>query len=331
MTNMLLVADIGATKTNLAIFSRQDGPRKPLTEASFSSEDYEGLEAVVREFLEDVDLSVDSACIGVAGPVIDGRARGTNLPSWTIDEREVKEALDLSWVRVLNDLEVMANAVPILEEEDVETLNAGRPVSHGPVGVVAPGTGLGEGFLVWDGSRYRAYASEGGHTDFGPNNAQERGLLAHLCERFGHVSYERVCSGMGISNIYGYLKVSGYVDEPAWIAEQLEGVEDKTPIIVETAMDPEKECPLCSTTLEMFISILGAEAGNLALKLVATGGIYLGGGIPPRILPALKEDTFMKGFLTKGRMEYVVEKIPVYVILTPKAPLWGAAYYGLEA
>lgn len=327
---MLLVADIGATKTNLAIFSQGDGPRNPLAEASFPSEGYEGLEDVVREFLQDVDLSVDRACIGVAGPVIDGRAQGTNLPSWTIDETEVKKALNLSWVRVLNDLEVTANAIPILNEEDVEVLNAGRPVPHGPIGVVAPGTGLGEGFLVWDGSRYRAYASEGGHTDFGPNSTQERGLLAHLYERFGHVSYERVCSGMGISNIYEYLKVSGYASEPAWMTKYLEGVEDRTPIIVETAMDPEKECVLCSTALEMFVSILGAEAGNLGLKLMATGGVYLGGGIPPRILPALKGNTFMEGFLNKGRMRYVVEKIPAYVILTPDAPLWGAAYYGLE-
>lgn len=327
---MLLVADIGATKTNLAIFSREKGPRDPLAEASFSSEDYDGLGAVVQEFLGDVDLSVDRACIGVAGPVIDGRARGTNLPSWTIDEAEIKEALDLAWARVLNDLEVTANAVPILEGEDVETLNAGRPVSHGPIGVVAPGTGLGEGFLVWDGSRYRAYASEGGHTDFGPNSARERELLAYLRDQFGHVSYERVCSGMGISNIYEYLKVSGYAGEPTWMSDRLEGVEDRTPVIVETALDPEEQCALCSATLEMFLSILGAEVGNLALKLMATAGVYLAGGIPPRILPALRGDTFMEGFLNKGRMEYVVEKIPVYVILTPKAPLWGAAYYGLE-
>jgi glucokinase len=325
---MLLVADIGATKTNLAVFSGEDGPRDPLAEASFPSEDYDGLEAVAQEFLEGFDFSVDRACVGVAGPVIDGRAEGTNIP-WTIDEAELQEALDLSWVRVLNDLEVTANAVPILEKEDVETLNPGRPVSHGPVGVVAPGTGLGEGFLVWDGSRYRALASEGGHTDFGPNNTQEGGLLEYLRDQFGHVSYERVCSGMGISNIYEYLKASGYADEPAWMAERLEDVEDKTPAIVETALDQQRECVLCSAALEMFISVLGAEAGNLALKLMATGGIYLGGGIPPRVLSALKGEAFMEGFLNKGRMEYVVKKIPVYVILTPKAALWGAAYYGL--
>lgn len=325
---MLLVADIGATKTNLAIFSREDGPRQPLAEASFSSEEYKGLEAVVRDFLQGVDLPVDRACVGVAGPVIDGRARVTNLP-WVIDETELEEALELSRVRVLNDLEATANAIPILEEGDVETLNVGRPVPYGPVGIVAPGTGLGEGFLVWDGSRYRAYASEGGHTDFGPNSSEERGLLEYLREQFDHVSYERVCSGMGISNIYDYLRASGYADEPAWMSERLEGVKDKTPLIVETALDSEKECALCSRTLEMFLSILGAEAGNLVLKLMATGGVYLGGGIPPRILSALKEDTFMEGFLNKGRMNYVVKKIPVHVILTPKAALWGAAYYGL--
>jgi len=326
---MLLAGDIGATKTNLAIFSHERGPRRPLAEATFRSADYPCLESAAREFLHDVDISVDRACIGVAGPVVGGRATGTNLPSWTIDEVELVKELGLSWARLLNDLEVIAYSVPILGGDDIYTLNAGRSTPNGTIAVIAPGTGLGEGFLTWDGSRYQAHPSEGGHTDFGPNSCLELGLLCYLQKRFEHVSYERVCSGMGISNVYAYLKAAAYADEPLWLTEKLERVEDKTPVIVSVALDSTRECKLCSTTLDLFISILGAEAGNLALKLMATGGIYLGGGIPPRILPALRQGTFMCAFANKGRLSHVVESIPVHVILNSRAALWGAAYYGL--
>jgi len=195
--------------------------------------------------------------------------------------------------------------------------------------VIAPGTGLGEAFLVRE-ERYLAYPSEGGHADFGPNSDLEIGLLRSFQKKFGHVSYERICSGHGLPNIYTYLKESGYAEEPVWLAEQLAAIDDPTPGIVSAALDTYKPCKLCVTTLSVFVSTLGAEAGNLALKVLATGGVYLGGGIPPRIIPALATGQFMKSFTNKGRFSELVSRIPVHVILNPKAALIGAAFHGLE-
>jgi glucokinase len=220
--------------------------------------------------------------------------------------------------------------VPFLEAADLHTLNEGQPAPGGVIAVIAPGTGLGEAFLTWDGSRYRAHASEGGHTDFAPTNALEAGLLRYLLGRFEHVSYERVCSGRGLPNIYAYLKDSGYAEEPPWLAEQLASVEDPNPIIVNAALYGERPCELCVAMLNTFVSILGTEAGNLALKVLATGGVYLGGGIPPRILPALEQEEFIEAFRRKGRMSDLLARVPVHVILNPKVALLGAACHGLE-
>ncbi len=196
--------------------------------------------------------------------------------------------------------------------------------------VIAPGTGLGEAFLTWNGSRYQAHASEGGHADLAPNNTLEAELYRFLEKRFGHVSYERVCSGLGIPSIYTFLKESGYAVEPAWLAERLATAQDLTPIIIGAAMDEKKPCSLSVKTLEIFVSVLGAEAGNLALKVLATGGVYLGGGIPPRIVTALQSDRFLGSFHNKGRLASLMTKMPVHVILNPKAVLLGAAYAELE-
>jgi glucokinase len=273
---------------------------------------------------------VDRASFGVSGPVVDGQAEITNLP-WVLDEMQLAEALGLSSVRLLNDLDAIAHAVPLLKSDDLHTLNVGQPVSGGAIAVIAPGTGLGEAFLVWDGSRYRAQASEGGHADFAPTNLLEIGLLRYLLQRFEHVSYERVCSGRGIPHIYAYLKDSGYAEEPTWLAEQLATADDPTPIIAKAALDEARPCELCVATLNTFVSVMGAEAGNLALKVVATGGVYLGGGIPPRILPALEKKPFMEAFQRKGRLSDLMAEIPVHVILDPKVALLGAACHGLEA
>ena len=324
---MFLVGDVGGTKTDLAVFSPESGPRAPLVEATFPSTDYSSLEAVVREFLGRVDQAVARAAFGVAGPVVGGQARITNLP-WVIDAAQLQKALGFSAVWLLNDLEAIANAVPFLQADDLDTLNDGEPVAGGPIAVIAPGTGLGEAYLTWDGSRYWAHASEGGHADFAPNSAFEIELLRHLQNRLGHVSYERVCSGTGIANIYGFLKDSGY-EEPTWLAGQLAAATDPTPIIVNHALD-ENPCAICAAALDAFVSILGAEAGNMALKALATGGVYLGGGIPPRILPALRQGRFMEAFRYKGRLSDLMARIPVHVILNPKAALLGAACNGLE-
>jgi len=326
---VLLAGDIGGTKTNLAIFSPEAGPRAPLAEATFPSAGYPSLEALVQEFLAQVNLPVEQASFGVAGPVLAGRATITNLP-WVMEEKQLQTALNVQSVRLLNDLDAIAHGVPFLEPDDLHTLNEGQPAPGGAIAVIAPGTGLGEAYLTWDGTRYRAHASEGGHTDFAPTNLFEIELLRYLRGEFEHVSYERICSGLGLPNIYAYLRDSGFAGEPAWLAEQLAAADDPTPIIVNAALDKERPCGLCVATLNAFVSILGAEAGNLALKVLATGGVYLAGGIPPRIVSALEDPRFMQAFLRKGRMSELLARMPVHVILNPKVALLGAACHGLE-
>jgi glucokinase len=327
---MLLAGDIGGTKTVLAIFSSEAGPHAPIVEATFPSGRYGRLEAIVHEFLDQVNMQVDRACFGVAGPVVAGQARITNLP-WVMGEASLKEAFGWTAVRLLNDLESIAYAVPILEADDIHTLNAGTPVPRGNIAVIAPGTGLGEAFLTWEVSRYRAHASEGGHASFAPINDLQLGLLSYMHNRLGHghVSFERVCSGLAIPNIYAYLRDSGYAPEPEWLARSLAAAQDQTPVIMNAARDDDQGCELCVATLKTFVSILGAEAGNLALKVLSTGGVYLGGGIPPRILPVLQEGTFLGDFRHKGRFSDLLAGMPVHVILNPRAALLGAAAYGL--
>ncbi len=329
--SLLLAGDIGGTKTNLAIFSPEKGWRAPLVEKTFPSAQYPSLEAIVREFLALEHFPVERASFGVAGPVVAGRATITNLP-WTMDETQLQAVLHIPSVRLLNDLDAIAHAVPFLEPNDLHTLNAGQPVAGGAIAVIAPGTGLGEAFLTWDGSRYRAHTSEGGHCDFAPTNSFEIELLRYLQQRFTHVSVERVCSGKGLPSIYAYLKDSGYSAEPSWLAERLAAADDPAPIIVNAALASDKEaaCGLCVATLNEFVSILGTEAGNLALKVLATGGIYLGGGIPPRILPYLNGERFLQAFRHKGRFTELLSHVPVHVILNPKVALFGAACHGLE-
>ncbi|MGD8543367.1 MAG: glucokinase [Desulfobacteraceae bacterium] len=321
---MVLAGDIGGTKTHLAVFAPGSDVRNPFREKTYASGRYASLEALAREFLTAIDAQVERASFGVAGPVVAGRARITNLP-WVMEEAQLAEALGLASVHLLNDLEAIAGAVPALRETDQVVLNRGQAASGGAVAVIAPGTGLGEAFLVRDGTRYRAQPSEGGHADFAPNSALQAELLNHLQQRFGHVSWERVCSGSGLPNIYDFLKASGHAPEPDWLAASLAAADDRTAVIVRAALDAGRPCRLCRTTLETFVAILGAEAGNLALKVMATGGVYLGGGMPPRILPALGDGIFMEAFADKGRMAPLLKQMPVHVITNPKAALWGAA------
>lgn len=326
---MLLIGDVGATKTDLAVITLAAGPRAPLAEATFTSAQYSGLDAVVREFLSHVDACVERACFGVAGPVASGRAKLTNL-GWAVDAKRLQKSFGFSSVSLLNDLEAIANGIPYLEADEVDTLNAGTPVRGGAIAVLAPGTGLGEAFLTWDGKRYRAHASEGSHVDFAPTDRFQMELLSSLWHQYDHVSVERICSGLGIPNIYRVLKAESAVYEPAWLAEQLAAANDPTPIIVNAALDASRPCELCRKTLDLFVAILGAEAGNLALKLLATGGVYLAGGIPLRILPVLKQGNFMEAFQRKGRYAELLARMPVHVVLYPKVALLGAAYHGLQ-
>jgi glucokinase len=282
---------------------------------------------VVRAFLAQGTWAIETAVFAVAGPVINRQVKVTNLP-WLVDAAALEQALNLRAVWLLNDLEAIAYAVPILEPGDLYTLNPGSAAAGGSIAVVAPGTGLGEAFLTWDGQAYRAYPSEGGHTDFGPTTDREIGLLQYLLQKMDHVSVERVCSGMGLPNLYEYLRDSGAFPESPAVAAQLATAADRTPIIVTAALQSENACPLCVATLDMFVSILAAECSNMALKVLARGGVYIGGGIPPRILSALGDGRFMRAFLRKGRFNTLLEAMPVQVIVR-QAALLGSAHYGL--
>jgi glucokinase len=324
---MLLAGDIGGTKTDLAIYSRQSGPRRPLAQAEYRSGRYASLEALVREFLAATALPVTWACLDVAGPVIDGRAKVTNLP-WDLDEGALADALNLSMVHLFNDLEAVARSVPELIPEDLVALNVGEPVAQGAVAVIAPGTGLGEAFLIWDGSGYRAFPSEGGHAEFAPATDHEVGLLTSLLKQCDHVSVERVCSGPGLVAIYDYLKSAGVAPEGADVGQQLAAAPDHAPIISEAGLRDTPD-PLSALTLAMFAEILGAEAGNLALKVLSTGGVYVAGGMPRRTLPVLRRGDFMRAFVRKGRMASLMSRMPVHVVMR-QAAIFGAAIRGLE-
>jgi glucokinase len=325
---MLLAGDVGGTKTDLAVYSPEAGPYSPLTQAKMPSADYPSLQALVTEFLLQVKIPIERASFDVAGPVINGRATVTNL-TWVMDEVSLAKDLNLKSVRLINDLEAVARAIPILRAGDVITLNVGEPVPEGAIGVIAPGTGLGESFLNWDGSKYVSHSSEGGHSDFAPTDERQIGLLKYLLERFDHVGVERVCSGIGIPNIYQYLREIERIPENPEVAQLIASAKDPTPIITNAALDPNHRSKLCAATIEMFISILASETANLAVKVLATGGIYLAGGIPLHMLGVLTGPRFMESFRRKGRFAQLMERIPVHVILA-SAALVGCAAYGLE-
>lgn len=324
---MLLIGDIGGTKTDLALVPLA-GEVESEIEATFKSADHPSLESIVETFLANTPTTITKAVFGVAGPVVDGVAQITNLP-WRISEKTLIETFNFSRVKLINDLEAIAHAVPYLPDRDLAALNgeiSERPTDKNKA-VIAPGTGLGEAVLFYHDREYHVVASEGGHASFGPNSLFEMGLLKNLLEKYSHVSYERVCSGgLGIPNIYNYLKENQYAVESPEIEKKLAQATDRTPIIVQAGLKHDSE--LCIQTLNAFVSILGSEASNLALKVMALGGVYLGGGIPPKILPKLKDGTFMAAFVKKGRFSDMLAHIPVYVILNQKPALLGAAHYG---
>jgi len=331
---LILAGDIGGTKTEIALFRPLGESLESVANQTFASGKYSSLEAIIKEFFTTNRVSADQASFGVAGPVVRGRASITNLP-WVIDEQSIGETFKLPRVRILNDLEATAYAVPFLQSSDLRTLNNGDKLERGTIAVIAPGTGLGEAFLTWDGSRYQPHPSEGGHTDFAPVNDEEMELLKYIRKQSDHVSYERVCSGQGIRNIYEYYHRDLNVgDVRSWLAQEAQQVgetEDPTPVIVHSAFERDPHCGACLNTLNMFVSILGSETANLALKVLATGGAYLGGGIPPRLLKALETERFSRAFKRKGRMSQLVSQIPVHVILNPRTALLGAARCCIES
>lgn len=306
---MILAGDIGGTKTHLALFT--DEGAGPVELATYASSERD-LVDMVQHFLAQNPAEVLHACLGVAGPVRNGRGRVTNL-AWSVDADRIAGLLGLPAVDVINDLEANAHGIAVLEPDDFAVLNEGDPDAHGNAAVISAGTGLGEAGLYWDGEQHRPFASEGGHADFAPRNEVERDIYRFLAAEVGHVSYERVCSGMGLANIYRFL--GGPATNAGDIcAAALAGTDERA-----------------ASALDLMVSIYGAEAGNLALTVMATGGVYLGGGIAPKILPKLADGTFMRAFKAKGRFSELLERVPVRVILNDKAALLGAARRGAAA
>lgn len=320
-TMMVLAGDIGGTKMVLGLFVKgKTRPRLKTTE-TYSSQKASNLEEIVALFLEKHNPSVSGACFGIAGPVRGGRSRVTNLP-WYVSEKEISKRFGWDRVRLINDLAATAYAVPLLTKKEVFPLNDVKAPPREPIGLVAPGTGLGQALLVFVEERYVPLSSEGGHVDFAPNTEEEVHLWRYLRGKWGHVSIERILSGPGLFDVYSWLRDSGKHREPKWLADALQE-NDPARVISESALTRAE--PLCRAALDTFVSILGAVCGNLALTALTMGGIYLGGGIPPKILEKLKESRFLETFTNKGRFKDLMAQIPVRVILNDRAALIGAA------
>ena len=328
---MILAGDVGGTKVHLALYNFESGRLKPVRDHKFPAAQFATLDDVVKAFLAPAEdhAATDpgeilAACFGCPGPVRDGRLKLTNLP-WTLDTRDLRASLGIEHIFLINDLEANGYGIPELAPEALHTLLPGDPSAVGHQGLVSAGTGLGEALLIWDGKNHRPIPSEGGHCDFAARNEREIALLEYLRKTLnGRVSFERVVSGIGIKNVYSFLRDDQKMEEPQWLRDRM-ATEDHNAVIGTCAEDGSS--PLCYETMQMFASALGAEAGNLALKVLASGGIYLGGGIAPKTLKTLGNGVFAQAFLDKGRLSPLLQAIPVKVILDDTCALLGAAAF----
>ncbi|MBN1932954.1 MAG: glucokinase [Desulfobacterales bacterium] len=323
---VILAGDIGGTKTMLGLFAQ--GKKRPLLRQveAYSSREAPNLQNIIQRFIDAYPISIDRACLGIAGPVKNGRCKATNLP-WEVTEKEIKKRFGWNQVRLINDLSATALAIPFLNQKEIFSLTKTKSIALQPRGLVAPGTGLGQALLIFCAGRYIPISSEGGHADFAPANEKEMSLWRYLQQRYTHVSIERVLSGPGLVNIYSWLKNTHRYQEPGWLSQNLK-MTDSAMAVAKAAMDFQH--PVCLEALNMFVSIFGAVAGNLALTGMTTGGIYLGGGISPKILPKLKEEIFLKAFTNKGRFKEHLQQIPIRIILNEKAALLGAAIFAFQ-
>jgi glucokinase len=322
---MILAGDVGGTKIHLALYNFEDGQLKSVRDQKYPAHEFASLDDVVKSFLAGGQQEqIVAVCFGCPGPVRDGRLKLTNLP-WTLDERDLARSLSIEHIFLINDLEANGYGIPELAPQSIFSLHDGDTTAIGHRGLIAAGTGLGEALLIWDGKTHRPIPSEGGHCDFAARTDREIALLKYLRKTLnGRVSWERVVSGIGIKNVYAYLRNVEKLDEPQWLRDRM-AAEDPNAVIGQCAEDGSS--PLCLETMQTFAAAYGAEAGNIALKVLAVGGVYLGGGIAPKMLKTLGDGGFMQAFLDKGRLSPLLESVPVRVILDDTCALLGAAAY----
>ncbi len=318
---MYLAGDIGGTKTHLALYQDRGGKSLCIKDQKFPSQEFADLETIVKEFLK--GEVPEKACFGIAGPVKNGKSQATNLP-WLIDASHMSKSLGIKKISLINDLEANAYGIRLLSEDEIVTLNVGDPKAMGNQALVSPGTGLGEAGIFFDGDKHWPFACEGGHTDFAPRNELEDELLDYLRNRFNHVSYERILSGPGLCNLYQFFIDTKKEEEDH---EILQAISSRSAPHLITEKGVAGTSRACVRALELFVSIYGSEAGNTALKLFALGGVYLGGGIAPKIVDTLKTGEFMESFTAKGRFQGLLSSIPVYIVLNDSTALLGAMFY----
>lgn len=323
---MILAGEIGATRTRLAAFEKEGSRLQLVVEKTYLSQEHNNLSEIIAGFIKGEGVGVHQACFGVAGPVRHGRSKISNLP-WVIDARDLAKQLLLDSVGMLNDLEAYAYGIDGLDSKDLVTLNEGSEDAEGNRAVISARTGLGVAGLYWDGFRHHPFGCEGGHSDFAPRSALEMELLAYLQKKYGRISCERLLSGPGIKNIYDFLRDSKKAEEPQWLKDQMGAAADPPALISQLAA--EGKAAICDQTMTIFVSIYGAETGNVALNFMSTGGIFIGGSVAAKNVPRMKDPVFMQSFLDKGRMESLLKDMPVTIVLNDDSGIIGAARYTL--